>query len=38
MGPVEPAAPSLVQILPVTTSPASNGMDNTPDTRQDGPR
>jgi hypothetical protein len=38
MGPVEPAAPSLVQILPVTTSPASNGVDNVPNGKQDGPR
>jgi hypothetical protein len=38
MGPAEPSAPSLVQILPVTTSPASNGMDKIPTTDQDGPR
>ena len=38
MGPAEPISPSLVQILPVTTSPASNGMDNVPNTKQDGPR
>jgi membrane protease YdiL (CAAX protease family) len=38
MGPAEPSAPSLVQILPVTTSPASNGMDKIPTAEQDGPR
>ncbi len=30
MGAAEPSAPPLVQILPVTTSPASNGMDKDP--------
>jgi hypothetical protein len=38
MGPPEPSAPSLVQILPVTTSPASSGMDKIPATEQDRPR
>jgi hypothetical protein len=35
MGPAEPAAPSLVQILPVTTPPASNPVDTFPDADQD---
>lgn len=35
MGPAEPAAPSLVQILPVATPPASNPIDKVPDAEQE---
>jgi hypothetical protein len=38
MGLSEPSSPSLVQILPVTTSPASSGMDKVSANEQDGPR
>jgi membrane protease YdiL (CAAX protease family) len=38
MGPAEPSPPPLVQILPVTTSPASNGLDKVSTNEQDAPR
>jgi CAAX protease family protein len=38
MGPAEPSAPPLVQILPIATSPASNGMDKVSTAEQDRPR
>jgi hypothetical protein len=37
MGPTEPAAPSLVQILPAAPSPASKVSESAPGVAHDGP-